>query len=446
MTTRGSTVRRIGAAKATLIAVPLTAAVVPLVSYLGVVSVAGVVAGRRVRRSSTGTTQDAGGTRFAILVPAHDEEAVIARCVGSLVDMAYPAERFGVHVVADNCTDRTAEIARGAGAHVHERTDPVDPGKGAALNWLHDRLVDDGAAYDAFVVVDADTTVDAGFLAAMDRAVRDGAHAAQGFYDVLDPGASASASLRAAALACRHHLRPLGRTAVGASCGLFGNGMVFTADTLASHRWSGHLTEDLEMGVELLLEGERVRYVPDARVRAEMPDALDASVTQHQRWEAGRVQVLKSTFPALVRAVGRGPRGRRLAALDAAFDVAVPPLSVLVAAQVAAGACAGAARAARRGPVASAPPRAERRVVGRARRARARRAALGVRSGEHVPGTRVRAAARAVEGRPVAARGRRRHRGGVAAHRAQRRRSGRRGRVPRHPGARELAEPTEHPG
>ena len=196
---------------------------------------------------------------------------------------------------------------------------------------------------DAYVVVDADTRVEAGFLRAMDRAVADGATVAQGFYDVHEAGESAAASLRAAALACRHHLRPLGRNLLGASCGLFGNGMVFAAPVLDERRWSGHLTEDLEMQVDLLLDGQPVRYVPAARLRAEMPDELDASVTQHQRWEAGRVQVLKSTFPRLVAGALRGRRGTRLAALDAAFDVAVPPLSVLVAGQLAAGAAAVAA-------------------------------------------------------------------------------------------------------
>ena len=328
-----------------------------MAKYLGLVTVAGVLAGRRAARQRVQASgPEPGTTRFAILVPAHDEEAVIADCVESLVEMRYPSERFAVHVVADNCTDATAVVARAAGATVHERDALDDPGKGAALNWLHDRVVADDPGIDAFVVVDADTAVDAGFLAAMDAAVLDGASAAQGFYDVRDASESAAASLRAAALACRHHLRPLGRTALGGSCGLFGNGMVFTADVLADRRWSGHLTEDLEMQVDLLLDGQRVRYVPDAKVQAEMPDALEASESQHQRWEAGRIQVLRSAFPRLVRAAVSGRKGTRLAALDAAADVAVPPLSVLVAAQVAAGALAA-------GALVLAPGRGRRRLV-----------------------------------------------------------------------------------
>lgn len=315
---------------------PLTLVAVPLTGYLAVVTAAGLAEGRR--RSRRPSTAGAPATRFAVLVPAHDEGLGIADCVASLLAVDYPADLFAVHVVCDNCTDDTAAQARRAGAEAHERIAPDDRGKGAALNWLHDRLRSDETPFDAFVVVDADTRVDAGFLLAMDAALRDGATVAQGFYDVHEPGGSAAASLRAAALACRHHLRPLGRNRLGGSCGLYGNGMVFAADVLDDRRWSGHLTEDLEMQVDLLLDGELVRYVPEARLRAEMPDELDASVTQHQRWEAGRVQVLKSTLPRLVEAVARGSRGSRRATLDTALDVAVPPLSVLVAAQVAAAA------------------------------------------------------------------------------------------------------------
>jgi len=247
------------------------------------------------------------------------------------------------------------QYATQAGARVHVRVAPDDPGKGAALNWLHDRLVGARAPADAFVIVDADTIVDPGFLRAMDRAIQAGAVAAQGFYDVRDPASSPAASLRAAALACRHHLRPLGRTALGASCGLYGNGMAFTSAILAEHRWTGHLTEDLEMQVALLLDGRSVAYVPDAQVAAEMPDTLEASVTQHQRWEAGRAQVLRTELPRLLGALRRG-EGSRLAVADTAADLLVPPLSVLVAAQAAAGAASAVAYV-------LAPSRARRAVL-----------------------------------------------------------------------------------
>jgi cellulose synthase/poly-beta-1,6-N-acetylglucosamine synthase-like glycosyltransferase len=310
-----------------------TAAVTTLTGYLGLLSAAGLLAGRRPPR--TGRTGP--HLRFAVLVPAHDEAVGIARALATMQAMDYPRDSFEVHVVADNCTDDTARVVRECGVEVHERHDLEDPGKGSALNWLHDQLVQRGDAFDAFVVIDADTDVDPRFLAAMDDALRSGAEAAQGFYGVRDADRSATAGLRAAALACRHHLRPLGRRTLGGSCGLFGNGMAFRAELLAARRWSGHLTEDLEMQVELLLDGHLVTYVPEARVEAEIPHDLDASVTQHQRWERGRVEVARTSLPRLLRAVIEGRRPR-FAHLDAALDQLVPPISVLVAAQGAANA------------------------------------------------------------------------------------------------------------
>ncbi len=311
-----------------------TIAVAALTGYLGVLTVAGTRRERR-RRASTSSTPAAAARRFAILVPAHDEAMGIARSVRSMVEQSHPEQRFEVHVVADNCTDDTAAVARAAGATVHERFDLDDRGKGAALNWLHARLQDDPEPFDAYVIVDADSTLAPGFLSAIDRAFDGGASVVQGFYGVRDPDDSPTTALRYAALACRHHLRPLGRTAIGASCGLFGNGMAFRADVLAGRQWSGHLTEDIEFQMELLLDGTLVDYAPDARLEAEMPGGIDASTTQNQRWELGRIQVAKRFVPLLVRRLGSGPMRQRIAAADALADQLVPPLSVLAVGQLA---------------------------------------------------------------------------------------------------------------
>jgi len=105
----------------------------------------------RRARPRVGTSADR--ETFAILVPAHDEERVIARTLASLAGLEYPRDRFSVHVVADNCSDDTAAIARDRGTCVHERTDPHRPGKGAALNWLVDEVLAEHRHVDAFVIV-----------------------------------------------------------------------------------------------------------------------------------------------------------------------------------------------------------------------------------------------------------------------------------------------------
>lgn len=303
-----------------------TATVGALTAYLAVITGA-------ARRKPTSRRRPARSTslRFAIFVPAHNEEAVIGEALESFRRLDYPAEQFVVHVVADNCTDGTADVVTRFGFSVHERTDLAAPGKGPALNWLFDRLQDGGEQFDAVVIVDADTRLRADFLQHVCRALDDGARAAQGLYMVHDAAASPATALRAAAMACRHNLRPLGRTALGASCGLYGNGMVFDTELMKGRRWSGHLTEDAEFQMDLLLDGELVVYVPDAVLEAEMPRTLEASATQNQRWELGRLQMARRYVPILAKRIASGPPQLRVAYADAIVDHLVPPLSVLVA-------------------------------------------------------------------------------------------------------------------
>lgn len=292
--------------------------------YLSLLTVLGAASRRSAVPVDADTT--APRTRFLAMIPAHDEAASIAETLAAFERVHYPRSHFDVHVVADNCTDETAEIVRSAGWHVHERTGA--PGKGAALNWLFDRVRRE--PFDVAVIVDADTSVTPGFLRALDRAFADGAVVAQGYYSVRDPHESVGAATRFMALAARHHLRPAGRARLGGSCGLFGNGMAFRRDVLERHRWTGHLIEDMELQIELLLADDvRVRYVPDAELVAEIPDNLDSATPQNRRWERGRVVLAGAAVPRLLRALRGGSATRRVALLDATCDLLVPPISVL---------------------------------------------------------------------------------------------------------------------
>jgi len=289
-------------------------------AYLALLtSVAASNSHRRPRPSS-------GTTRFVVCIPAHNEATVIERSVCALRAQRYPSAMFTVHVVADNCTDGTIDVAAGAGATVHERVDPKNPGKGPALNWLANELA--AIEFDVLVVIDADTVADPGFLAAIDCAIASGASVAQGFYGVEDPHGSAAVGLRFAAIACRHHLRPLARNALGASSGLYGNGMAFRAELLEDRHWSNHLIEDAEFQIELLLDGHLVTYVPDAMLRAEMPETLDGSRSQNERWELGRLQIARQYLPSLIHRTVTGRRHPRRVYVDAIADIASPPLSV----------------------------------------------------------------------------------------------------------------------
>jgi hypothetical protein len=299
------------------------------IGYLTVLTASAWVATARRPSRTPGTA-----TRFVVLIPAHDEEAVIGDTLAALAAVDYPAELRSVHVVADHCTDRTVELVTAAGVDVRENTSG-NRGKGPALQWLLGTVLDEitavGRPVDAVVIVDADTVVEPGFLGAIAAQLEAGATVVQGQYRVRDPGTSTATALRSAALALRHHLRPLGRTALGGSCGLFGNGMAFRTEVLRTRAWSDHLTEDIELQNELLLDGVLVAYAPDAVVEAAMPTTLEGARTQNERWERGRIELARRFVPRLVGVARRDP-SRRVAAVDEVLDHLVPPLSVLVAA------------------------------------------------------------------------------------------------------------------
>ena len=297
-----------------------------LVGYLSVVTVAAAWRSRRAAAPAVGEPSH----RFAVLVPAYNEEQVIGSMLASLHAVDYPKDLFSVHVVADNCTDGTAAVVRGSGFELHERNLPNRPGKGPGLQWLIGELRANAVPYDALVFIDADTEVDPGFFRAMDRQLASGAKVVQGHYAVRDDGDSPVVAFRSAAMAARTFLRPLGREAIGGSAGLHGNGMMFRSDQVDTLRWSDHLTEDVELHLELLLDGLKVSFAPDARIAAEMPDTVDASRSQHERWERGRLELARRFVPRLVRRVVSGGPSGRIAYADAALDQLVPPLSVLV--------------------------------------------------------------------------------------------------------------------
>lgn len=264
--------------------------------------------------------------RFDVIVPAHDEAGGIARTIDSLLALDWPAGRFRVLVVADNCSDDTAAVARAAGAQVIERTDPTLRGKGAALAFAYAHSAREGQA-DAVAVVDADSTVSPNLLRAFAARLDAGAEAVQGGYGVLNPDASWRTRLMTLALTLVNRLRRRGRDALGGSAGLAGNGMCFTQALLARvpHRGNA-LAEDLEYGIVLGLSGVRVWFADEAGVRGEMVAGEAASRSQRIRWEGGRLAMARQHLSTLL---ARGMRGDGLA-LDLALDLLVPPLSYLV--------------------------------------------------------------------------------------------------------------------
>jgi 1,2-diacylglycerol 3-beta-glucosyltransferase len=265
----------------------------------------------------------AGGRRFDVVVPAHDEESGVADTVTSLLAMDYPRDRFRVVVVADNCSDRTAERARSAGARVLERNDPQARGKGYALAFAFERLAAEGVA-DAFVVVDADSVVSPNLLGAMAARIAAGAEALQARHGVRNRDVSWRTRLLHLAFTLLHDVRASARERLFLSCGLRGNGMAFTADLLRRvPHGAVSVVEDLEYATTLGFAGVRVHDVAEAYVLSVMPVTLAASRSQRSRWEGGRFSLALRAGPALM---GRALRDRSALLLDLALDLLVPPL------------------------------------------------------------------------------------------------------------------------
>jgi cellulose synthase/poly-beta-1,6-N-acetylglucosamine synthase-like glycosyltransferase len=266
--------------------------------------------------------------RFAVVVPAHDEEAGIEATVKSLLAMDYPRELFSVVVIADNCSDRTAERARAAGARVIERTDRTKRGKGFALERAFEELLGEGTA-DAIVVVDADTTVTENLLRAFDARMAQGAVAMQAEYGVRNPDASWRTRLMTVAFSVFHGVRGSARERLGLSAGLRGNGMAFAASVLREVPHDAYgLVEDVEYGIRLGRAGHRVAHVHEARVFGDMVASEEASRSQRKRWEEGRAKLRREVaLPLLREAFAQ----RSPLLFDLAADLLVPPLSTVAA-------------------------------------------------------------------------------------------------------------------
>ncbi|MGI9146814.1 MAG: glycosyltransferase family 2 protein [Chloroflexota bacterium] len=293
-----------------------------LLGYLLFLTSAALVARPRQLRGAA----NAEIRRFAVLVPAHNEQGVIARVLTSIGQLDYPPESVDVCVVADNCNDATASIARTLGARVYERWDTAERAKGFALRWLIQQLQDEGQAYDAYVVVDADTVVAENFLRCMNARLEAGAQAVQAYYSVLNLHHSSVAGLRYAALSAVHYLRPLGRSTFGLSAGLKGNGMCFTAAIVERFAWRWFsLAEDVEFHLALVEHGIPVEFAPETWVKADMPVTLRQSASQNARWERGRLQLVRQH---VLRLLWLGVRRRSWMQVDAALEQLIPPLSV----------------------------------------------------------------------------------------------------------------------
>ena len=230
--------------------------------------------------------------KFAVLVAAHNEENVIGQLVDNFNIMDYPRHLFDIYVIADNCTDKTATVARNSGAMVLERFDPENRGKGFAMEWGFARLFSMDRQYDAVAVFDADNLVDLRFLRVMNHHLLQGETVIQGYLDAKNPTDTWVAGTFAICFWVVDHIWHLAKYNIGLSSCLGGTGMVISTELLKKHGWGATcLTEDLEFTMKCLLEGIPTSWAHDAIVYDEKPLTFMQSWNQRKRWAQGHFDV-----------------------------------------------------------------------------------------------------------------------------------------------------------
>lgn len=263
--------------------------------------------------------------RFIIAIAAHNEAAVIGTTVQRMRALDYPSELFSIHIVADHCSDNTAELAHQAGAFVHERQQGPRTGKGAALSWLFQRVLKDNEC-DAVVIFDADTQVDSGFLRIMDARLTQGDQVIQGQHVIGNPDSGWFPALTWAMFLVDNRFQNLSRSSLGWSAKHMGDSICFQADVLRQIGWGEGLTEDYQLRQKLLLEGVKITYEPAAIGFGEAPLNWAQARAQRARW-------LRGTYDASQQFARRllieGIQRRDAALLDGALQAYLPSYSTL---------------------------------------------------------------------------------------------------------------------
>jgi cellulose synthase/poly-beta-1,6-N-acetylglucosamine synthase-like glycosyltransferase len=260
-----------------------------------------------------------------IIIPAHDEVSVIKSTVNRLCALDYPTYLFSIHVIADHCSDGTAEVARHAGAIVYERNEGTRSGKGAALSWLFQRILHHEQC-DAIAIFDADTRVDPRFLRIMDWRLAQGDQVIQGQHIISNPDQGWYPSLTWAMFMIDNRFQNLGRSNLGWSAKNMGDSICFRVDVLRKLGWGEGLAEDYQLRHKLLLEGIRITYEPAAIGYGEAPLTWAQARFQRARWLTG---TRDSSQQFVKRLFVEGMKKHNLAMLDGAIQATFPSYSTL---------------------------------------------------------------------------------------------------------------------
>lgn len=242
--------------------------------------------------------------KFMAIIPAHNEEDVVVNLIESLKHQNYPKELLDIYVIADNCTDRTAELAKEAGAIVYERFDPEKKTKGYAMQWFLAQKIEENANYDAFCVFDADNIVDKEFINNMNKKLCQGEEVVQGYRDIKNPTDNWITSGYAIFYWTMNRFYHLARYNLGLSPLINGTGFMVKFDVIKPEGWNTKtLTEDIEFSLKNIIKGKKLGWAVDAKVYDEQPLGFVQSWKQRTRWTVGHIQCIKEYTKPLAIAV-----------------------------------------------------------------------------------------------------------------------------------------------
>ena len=263
--------------------------------------------------------------KVAVLIPAHNESLVLAKTIQTILPQLANGDQL--LVVADNCTDDTASIARSLGATVVERFNKELRGKGYALDYGIQHLKSNPP--QVMIIIDADCSISNGFIQDLAQCCAQLQRPVQALDLMLAP-ANPSLKMRIAEFAwvVKNKVRPLGFKALGLPCQLMGTGMAFLwRDITQMSLANGHIAEDMKLGIDFCRAFKAPVFLPDVLVTSLFPQGEQASTTQRARWEHGHLGMIMSEAPSLLF---EALLTRNLQMFGLACDLIVPPLAVLV--------------------------------------------------------------------------------------------------------------------
>jgi len=279
----------------------------------------------KIRRKKNVVGDKKNVNEYAIIVPAHNEELIIGELIDSVKALNYPADKYELIIIADNCTDNTEKIIRDKGGQCYVRTDSIKKGKPYALEWIFRQI--DLNKYDGFNIIDADTIVDKNYLKEMNNKMGSGSTAIQGYFGIMNPDQSWLTRLMVIPGILKFKIRYSCKDKMGLSCPLMGNGMCFSKKIIKNYGWDAFsITENWEYYVKLVLNDYTVSYAEDAIIYSHAVTELSHGETQRKRWFKGRLGVLKEYSRTLLC---QGLKNRNIKLLDSLFETALPSYSML---------------------------------------------------------------------------------------------------------------------